>query len=157
MWSSRSGVRGRGRIVVSAMVKNSPSWAKKLARPGLAQDLQRLQEAAPRLAHRDAEAVELALAGAAAEADRELAPLQHVVEHRDLLADRDRVVPGQHDDHGAEVDALGHAGEVGQILHRAAGHDVGREVVVDRPQRVVAHRFDEAAQVQILLVDLGVP
>ena len=33
-----------------------------------------------------------------------------------LLGHADRVVPRQHDDHRAEVDALGAAGEVGQEL-----------------------------------------
>jgi hypothetical protein len=113
-----------------------------------------LREAIARLVHRTAVGVELALRGAAPEAEREPPALEQVVEHAHLLGDHHGVVPGQHDHHRAEVDALGLAGEVGQVLNRAAGHDVRREVVIDRPVRVEPERLDEPAEVQLLLVDL---
>ena len=71
-------------------------------------------------------------------------PLEPRLEVKYLLGDHHRVVPGQHDHHRAEVDPAGLAGEVGQVLNGAAGHDVRREVVVDRPVGVEAERLDQA-------------
>ena len=107
-------------------------------------DLRRLGEARPRLAHRDAEAFVLGRGGAAPEAEQ-AAPAAHDVEQRDLLGDPHRVVPRQHDHRGAELDALGAAGEVGQQLGRRRRHGVAGEVMLQRPQRVEAERLDQIA------------
>ena len=100
--------------VVELAVVREPLLGQRLAH-----DLERLGEAVARLVHRAAVGIELALGGAAPEAERQTAALQQVVEHADLLGDHDRVVPGQHDHHRAEVDAAGLAGEVGQVLKGA--------------------------------------
>ena len=57
---------------------------------------------------------------------------------------------------GAEIVAAGLAGEVGEVLERPAGHDVGRKVVVDGPVGIEAEGLDEAGEVHVLVVDLRV-
>ena len=77
-----------------------------------------------------AEALELDPPRTPAEAEDET-PVRDVVQHRDLLRDADRIVPRQHDDHRAELDALGAARHVRQELQHVRTHGVVREVVLD--------------------------
>ncbi len=65
-------------------------------------------------------------------------------------------MPGQHDDHGSQVDPFGAAGEVGEELQRVVDHGVGRVVVLYRPDRVEAEWFGQPAEVQLLLQNLPV-
>ena len=81
---------------------------------------------------------------------------QHVVERHEAFGDHDRVVPRQHHHHGAHVDPLRAAGEVGQELGRVVDHRVGREVVLDGPQQVEAERLDQPPEVELLAIDLRV-
>src|SRR5438876_3637685 len=71
----------------------------------LQQHLRGFDEAQARFLHRHAEAVELHLAGTAAEAEDQPA-VGDVVEHRDFLGHAHRVVPRQHDHHRAELGLL---------------------------------------------------
>ena len=48
------------------------------------------------------------------------------------------------------------AREVGEQLEHVGHHRVGREVVLDAPERVEAERLDEPADVEVFLVDLPV-
>ena len=74
-------------------------------RQRLLDDLRGFDEAGARLAHRDAEAFVFHAGGAAAEAEQ-AAAAAHDVQQGDLLGDTDRVMPGQDDHGGAELDAL---------------------------------------------------
>ena len=112
-------------------------------------DLGGLHEARPRFLHRDAEAGVLHGGRAAAEAEH-AAAVREDVEQRDLLGHPHRVVPGQHDDRGAEDDALGAAGDVAQQLGRRRRHGVAGEVVLQREDRVEAERLGQVAQGQVL-------
>ena len=100
-------------------------------RPRLADHLHGFVEPLGRLLGRDAEAGELVAAVALADAEIEAAVRQQV-EGRRLLGDEDRVVPGQHDDRGAETDALGTGRQVGEQAHR--GRDLAKagEMVLDQ-------------------------
>ena len=82
------------------------------------------------VAHVEAEAVELDLAGTAAE-PQDHAPAREMVEHRDLLGHPHRVVPRQHHDHRAQPHVPGAARHVGEELHDVGAHRVVGEVVLD--------------------------
>ena len=120
-----------------------------LGGPRLADDLHRLVEALGRLVDRDAEAVELGLAIALADAEIDAAAGQQV-ERRDLLGDQHRIVPRQHDHRGAEPDVLGARGEIGQHRHRGRDLALAGEVMLDHEELLEAepigfgHIVDEA-------------
>ena len=126
-----------------------------LVRQRLDDDLRRLDKARPRLPHRDAEALVFDARRAAPEAEQ-AAPAAQDIEQRDLLGDAHRVVPRQHDDRGAELDALGAAGVIGQQLGRRRRHRVAGEVVLEREQRVEAERLGQIAERQMLADHRGV-
>lgn len=65
-------------------------------------------------------------------------------------------MPGQDQDHGPELDPLGPAGHVGQQLGGVAGHSVGAEVMLDRPERIESERLDQIGQIELALQLLGV-
>jgi hypothetical protein len=77
----------------------------------------------------------------------------HVIEHRDILGDADRIVGGQHDAELTDADALGLHGDVEIEQHRVVGElealDV--EVVLGEADRVVARRVGQLR----LLGELG--
>ena len=79
-----------------------------------------------------------------------------VLEHRDLLGHPERVVPGEHHDHRADVDPLRATREVRQVLVRVGHHDVRRRVLLECPERVEPERLDEIGQVHLILEDLAV-
>ena len=95
------------------MLKNWPLVFEAFLRQAEADDVEAFLEAWPRLVHRNPKTFVFDTRGAAAEAEQTAAAAQHV-EQRDLLGDADRVVPGDHDDRGAEVDALRSAREIRQ-------------------------------------------
>ena len=117
--------------------------------------LRRLDEAVAAVLLVDAEALELDAPETAADAEDE-ATVRHVVEHDDLLGDAHRVVPGQHDHHRAELDAVRAPGEVGQVLQHVGAHRVVGEVVLDAPQRLEAERLGEVAEPELVAVDVAV-
>ena len=84
------------------------------------------------------------------------APVGQVIEQNDLFGDTDRVMPGHDDDHGAELDALGLAGHVGEKLQDIGTHRVVGEMVFHRPQRVEAQRLCPLGQAQFVHVDVGI-
>ena len=83
-------------------------------------------------------------------------PARHMVKQGDLLGNPNRVVPGQHDDHGAQLGLLGPARHIGQKLNRVGTHSVIRKVVLDRPNRVKPQGFGHLRDPQFLTVDFGI-
>ena len=79
-----------------------------------------------------------------------------MVEHGDLLGHAHRIVPGQHDDHRAELDRLGAAREVAQELQDVRAHGVVGEVMLHAPDQIEAERFGEIAEIQFCAVDFVV-
>ena len=79
-----------------------------------------------------------------------------MVKQRDLLGDADRVVPRQHDHHGAQFGARGLSGHVGEELHSVRAHGVVGKVVFDGPDGVKAEGLSHLGEPQFLAVDLGV-
>ena len=116
-----------------------------------ANELCRFDEARARLLHRNAEAGVFDRRSASAEAEQAAPAAQHV-QQRDLFGDADRVVPWQHDDCGAECNALRSAGEVAQQLRRRRRHRIAGEVVLQREDRVIAERLGEIAEFQMVAV-----
>ena len=120
-----------------------------LGGPRLADDLHRLVEALGGLVDRDAEAVELGLAVALADAEID-PPAGQQVERRDLLGDQHRIVPRQHDHRGAEPDVLGARREIGEHRHRGGHLALAGEVMLDHEELLEAepvgfgHIVDEA-------------
>jgi hypothetical protein len=119
------------------------------------QQLRGLDEDLAALVHVDAEAFELDAAEPATQAEHDAA-VRHVVEHRHLLGDADRVVPRQDDDHRAELHRVRAAGEVRQVLQHVRAHRVVGEVMLDSPDRLEAELLGEDAEPQLPLVDLAV-
>ena len=101
-----------------------------LRRPRLADHLHRLVEPLGRLLGRDAEPGKLVAAVALADAKIQAAVRQQIECGR-LLGDEDRVVPRQHDDRGAEADALGAGRQIGEQIHRRRDLAEAGEMVLD--------------------------
>ena len=114
-----------------------------------------LGEAPPRLAHLDAEAVELDAPEAPSEAEHRPAAGE-VVEQREVLDDTHRVVPRQHRDHRAELDPRRLAGDPGQELRHVRRQLVVGEVVLGRPHRVEPDVLGPRCERQLVAVHLGV-
>jgi len=77
-----------------------------------------------------------------------------MIEHRYLFSDTHGIVPGQHDDHRAELDVRGAAGEIAQILQHVGTHRVVREMVLHAPDRVEAERLGEIAKLEFVTVNV---
>ena len=114
-----------------------------------------LGEAPARLAHLDAEAVELDAPEAAAEAE-DRPPAGEVVEQREVLGDAHRVVPRQHRDHRAELDPRRLPGDPGQELRHVRRQLVVGEVVLGRPHRVEPDVLGPRREGELVAVHLGV-
>ncbi len=108
---------------------------KALVGQCLHHDFGGLDKALARLFHRHAKAVVLDRGRAATEADDDAAIGQQV-EHGNLLSHPHRVMPGQHDDHGTQLDLRGAAGHEGEKLHHVRHHGVRSKVVLHAPDRV---------------------
>jgi hypothetical protein len=87
---------------------------------------------------------------AAAKTER-ATPTAQQVEQCDLLGDADRVVPWDHGDGGAKVDAFNSACVIGQQLQWRRRHGKAGEVMFQREQRVEAERLSEIAQLGMLV------
>ena len=130
-----------------------------LAGPRLADDLHRFVEALGGLGDGNAEAVELGLAVAFADAEIESSAAQEV-ERGGLLGHQHGIVPGQHDHRRAETDLLGPGGEVGQQRHRGRHLALAGEVMLDHEHLPEAqpirldHVVDEAF-VALAVLDAG--
>ena len=111
------------------------------------------------LVHRYAEAGELVVAIALADAEIE-PPAGEEVEGRRLLGQQDRVVPRQHHDRGAEPQPAGARAEPGQEVDRRRDLAIAGEMVLDDKGAVKAERlgldivFDEIAKA-LGAVELG--
>src|SRR2546428_633510 len=146
----RRGPDGRARLLHERAVVLAVAVLESLQ-----QHLRGFDEALAGFVHRHAEAVELHLAGAAAEAEDQPA-VGDVVEHRDFLGHAHRVVPRQHDHHRAELRLLRAAGHVGEELQHVGAHRVVGEMVLDTPYRLVAERLREIGQPQFVAIDLTI-
>ena len=122
---------------------------------GADEELGRLGEAAAGLVHRHPKPAELDPTEPPAEPEDE-APARHGVEHHGLLGHADRVMPGQHDHHRAELHTARTPRQVGQHRERVGAHRVAGEVVLNRPDRVVAERLGLHGEGDVVLVDRGV-
>ena len=120
-----------------------------LAGPRLADDLHRLVEALGGLRHGNAEAVELGLAVALADAEID-PPAAQEIERGDLLGHQHRIVPGQHDHRRAEADVPGLGRKIRQHGHRGRHLAMTGEVMLDHEELPEAqavgfdHILDEA-------------
>ena len=103
----------------------------------------------------EAEALVLDSRETAADAENEAA-VGEMVEQRGLLGDPNRIVPGQHHHHRAELHVLGLARHVGQELQHVGAHRVVVEVMLDRPDRVESERLGHLGKPQFVAIDLGV-
>src|SRR5205823_12107058 len=112
-----------------------------------------------RLVHIDAEAGELVVAVALADAEIEPAAGQEV-EGRGLLGQKDRIMPGQHNDGGAEPQRRRAGAKPGQEVQRRRNLAVSGEMVLDYKGAAKAERlgldivFDEVAEA-FAAVELG--
>ena len=119
-----------------------PVMGEFLPGEALADDVQRFREPAPRLRHGDAVSIVFGFRRAAPEAQMQRAPRQRV-QHRDLLGDAHRVVPGQHQHRGAEPDIRAERRHMRHEEQRARRRVVVREMVLQHPDRFVAERLGE--------------
>ena len=83
-------------------------------------------------------------------------PAGEVVEDRETLGDPHRIVPGEHSDHGPELDPGRLSGQPRQDHRRLRRQLVVGEVVLGDPSRVEADLLGPAAEAQLAAVDLGV-
>jgi hypothetical protein len=91
-----------------------------------------LVEAFAGFVHGAEEGVEFSAREATAHADAKAA-LAEEIDHDGALGDTQRVVPGEDDGGGAEVDVGARRGEVGHQLQVVGAEGVVVEVVLDRP------------------------
>ena len=108
--------------------------------PGLDDQREAFLEALVGLLHRDAEARELVVAVALADAEFEPAAGQQIDGGR-LLGEQHRVVPGQHHHGGAEPQRLGARREPGQQVEARRDLAEAGEMMLDHEGRVVAQRL----------------
>ena len=84
------------------------------------------------------------------DAEHHSAP-RHVVELEQVVSDHQRVVIGQRDDPGAELDVLGPLGQGGDEDHRVGDDLAGERVVLADPGFVVAEVVEVLDQLDIAL------
>ena len=115
----------------------------------LGHHLDRFLEARLGLLRRDAEAGELVVPIALADAEIEPAA-GNQIERRRLLGQQHRIVPGQHDDGGAEPQRGGAHGERG-LQHQRGGDLVpAGEMMLDQEARTIAERLGLDGVVEIV-------
>ena len=105
--------------------------------------------------HRDAEALVFHGRRPAAE-PHQRAPAAHDIQQRDLFRDTDRVVPGQHDDAGAQCDLAGPAGIIAEHLQRRGRHGVAGKMMLQRKKGIEAQRLREIAQLHVFVVECDI-
>ena len=105
--------------------------------------------------HADPEGVVFRLRGAAAHADMQV-PVAQRLQHRHVLGEAHRVVPGQHHDRGAEAEAGTGGGDMGQEQQRVGLRVVVAEMVLDHPGGVVAQAVQQLGIGDRLAVELAV-
>jgi hypothetical protein len=81
-------------------------------------------------------------------------PPESIVKHDHLLGHPQRAVPRQDHRSRAQFHVLGAAGHVGQQHHVVRAHRVVVEVMLDRPQAVVAQLVGELGQPELAGVHL---
>ena len=104
---------------------------------------------------RNAEALELDVAVALADAEIEPAARQQV-EGRGLLGEQHRIVPRQHGDRRSQPDPFGPGRQIGQQIERRRDLARAGEVMLDQEDAVVAETLGLLDQVDQLAVALAV-
>ena len=120
----------------------------------IADDLNALVEAAAGLVLVDVHARELTAAETAAHTEDEPSATQERSKHDGVFGDLDGIVPGEDDDHRAEIDVLGNPRQIGEDLERVRDHGVGREVVFDGPDSVEAELVGGPREVDLFEEDV---
>src|SRR5262245_54306378 len=153
--AAAEGLEGAGPDLAPLLLDQAPRELAYAALEALEDHLRRLDEELAAVLLADAEAVELDPPEPPADAEHDAA-VRQVVEHRHLLRNAHRVVPRQHHDHRAELDALRARGVPGQELEHVGAHRVLGEVVLDAPERLEAERFGEIAEAELVAVDVAI-
>ena len=135
---------------MSSNRQNLPPVRETLARgEGLGHHLDRFLEPRLGLIRADAEARELVVAVALADAEIEPAA-RNQVERRRLFGEQHRIVPGQHDHGGAQAQRGGAHGERG-LQHQGGGDLVpAGEMMLDQEARQIAERLGLDRIVEII-------
>ena len=139
----------RGPVGVMAGMGHRPALQRL---PG---ELPGLAEAVAGGLHADPEGIVFRLRGAAAHADMQL-PVAQRLQHRHVLGEAHRVVPGQHHDRGAEAEARAGRGDVGEEQQRVGLRVVVAEMVLHHPGGVVAQPVQQLGIGDRLAVELAV-
>ena len=113
-------------------------------------DVQPFLEARTRFVHRDAETFILHPGGTAAEPE-DATPARQDVQQRNLFGNPDRIVPGNDDHPGAQMDPFGSPGVVRQELQRRGRHRVAGEMMLQREQRIKPQRLRQVAKLHMLV------
>ncbi len=133
----------------------APVIGEGLAVERTVEDLPALAEALARLLHLDAERVVLVLRGAATEPEMEVL-LRQMRQRGDLAGEPERLVPGRHEDAGAEREVGEAPGDVTEYEQRARHREVVREVMLEHPGGAVPESAVALAVGEDLLVERGV-
>src|SRR5204863_4816544 len=112
-------------------------------------------EALGRLRLRDAEALELGIAVALADAEIKTAAREKI-ERRDLLGEQHRIVPRQHHHGGAKPHALRAPRDIAQQVERRRDLAVAGEMMLDHEQALIAKLLGQEHVVDELAVALAV-
>lgn len=105
--------------------------------------------------HADPEGIILALRRAAPHADMQLAFAQRL-QHRHVLGEAHRVVPGQHHDRRAEAQTRAGGGDVGEEQQRVGLRIVVAEMMLHHPGGVVAQAEQQLGVGDRFAIELAV-
>src|SRR5262249_14628468 len=148
------------RLRSQAQTMNLVKFAVEVASPGrqqLGEHLERFVESAARLVLVYAQSRVLAAAQPAAHTADDIAiRSEERVQHVYVFGDPDRIVPGQHRDHRAQINLPGDAGDIGKVLKRVGHHRVWREVMLDGPDRIEAARIRDTRDGEFFVKNLTV-
>ncbi len=130
-----------GSTMMFSKFQNLP-WCenRSLRGPGLDDQLEPFLEARVGLLDRNAEARELVVAIALADAEFEPAAGEQI-DGGGLLGEQHRIVPREHDDGGAEAERLGARRDPGQQVQRGRDLAEAGEMMLDHEGRVIAQRL----------------
>ena len=109
-------------------------------RPRLGDDVDRFLEARLGLLHRDAEADELVVPVALADAEIQ-PPARQQIDRRRLFGQQHRVVPGQHDHRGAKPQRARARADPGEQVQRRRDLAEAGEVMLDDERALIAERL----------------
>ena len=122
--------------------------------PGLGDDSERLFEPRVGLLLRNVEAAELVVAVALADTEIEPAARHHV-EHRRLLGEQHRIVPGQHHHRTADPQRFGAHRQASEQRERRGNLVPAGEVVLDQKAGAVAQCLGLDVEVEVVVESLA--